>query len=88
MRSMNVFSLGGELLKVTHDPAVGQVAFYDTRYPHTDHGQFISRYNTSAFLPPSRAEHYGLALNGVEREWTISNTTYRAVVGWLNRSGS
>lgn len=60
-----------------------QIEFYDTRFNHTLFGQFISRYYVSTFMAPSRMDRYGLALNGMERNWTISAAEVRKIKEWL-----
>lgn len=96
LATLNVTSITGVTLAVIDIPpglyagypaAVSderQVEFYDTRYSHTIFGQFTGgRYRASDFLSPSRAERSGLALNGTERDWTISPRTYNTIVRWL-----
>jgi len=45
------------------------VEFYDARYPHTQHGQFISRYYVNTLL--ERDQLYGLCLDGGIPDWAI-----------------
>jgi hypothetical protein len=44
------------------------VAFYDTRYEHSNFGQFVSRYYIDTILKGTA----GLCLDGGVPEWTIS----------------
>jgi len=49
--------------------------FYDSTYPHTEHGQFVSRYYVDTLL-----EHEGaLCLDGGNAEdWTLSAAEFAA----------
>lgn len=46
------------------------VEFYDARYPHTEHGQFISRYYLSTLN--ERAPGTGLDLDGGIPDWSVT----------------
>lgn len=65
--------------KLTHDEDEPLVEFYDTRYPHTEFGQFISRYYRKTLLGSPSVEH-GLDLHGGERAWVLSPKNMRDVV--------
>jgi hypothetical protein len=59
---------------LTHDGDKPLVEFYDARYPHTEFGQFVSRYYVSTILG---TDGYGdakggLSLDGGIPEWTVS----------------
>jgi hypothetical protein len=55
------------------------VEFYDTRYGHTDFGQFVSRYYVSTIM-----EHKGdLCLDGGVPEWAVSGKLIERVKKWL-----
>ena len=60
---------------LTHDEDKPLVEFYDSRYPHTEFGQFVSRYYVSTILGEDkwgRAEG-GLCLDGGNADsWTVS----------------
>lgn len=58
------------------------VEFYDTRYPRTPDGQFVSRYYTDTLL--SGAET-GLNLNGGVPDWSIDKAGMDAVRAWLRQ---
>lgn len=64
---------------LTHEHAEPIIEFYDARYPHTEFGQFVSRYFVS-----SLADHvnYGHSLNldGGIPEWYISSQNLRDAV--------
>jgi len=46
------------------------VEFYDARYPHTEYGQFVSRYRLSTLN--ERAPGIGLDLDGAYRDWSVT----------------
>jgi len=60
---------------LTHDSEKPMVEFYDARYPHTEFGQFVSRYNVETILGKDRWGHAegGLILDGGNaNEWSVS----------------
>lgn len=57
------------------------VEFYDTRYEHTDLGQFVSRY----LLDTLTSGEGGLNLDGCEPEWTIHRPCMNRIRDWLRR---
>lgn len=60
---------------LTHNEEKPLVEFYDSRYPHTEFGQFVSRYYVETILGEDkwgRAEG-GLCLDGGNADvWTVS----------------
>ena len=44
------------------------VEFYDARYLHTEHGQFVTRYNAETLLP---WKGNGLCLDGGVPNWSL-----------------
>lgn len=66
---------------LTHDEPMPLVEFYDTRYPHTSRGQFVSRYyaDTIAGVRSGR----GLDLDGGVPDWTIDGESMRFVSAWV-----
>lgn len=56
------------------------VEFYDTRYPHTQYGQFVSRYYVETILDGSEC---GLCLDGGEPSWTVSAEDMKTVRSFL-----
>jgi len=55
---------------LVHDKDDPLVEFYDSRYPHTDYGQFVSRYYASTLL---EGENRGLCLDGGNADsWSVS----------------
>ena len=57
------------------------VEFYDTRYEHTDLGQFVSRYPLGTLADGEG----GLNLDGCEPEWTIHRPCMHRIRDWLRR---
>lgn len=61
------------------------VSFYDSRYDHTPHGQFVSDYCPETML--ERGRGYGLCLNGDYADWTIDAGTMDLVrsclINWV-----
>jgi len=54
---------------LTNDGDEAMVEFYDARYPHTDHGQFVSRYTLSTLNGLGRGN--GLMLDTGDPEWSV-----------------
>ena len=63
------------------------VEFYDTRFPHTKHGQFISRYFAKTLIGECEYSYgdisNGMNLDGGIPSWTISAKNGQAVVDWI-----
>ena len=60
------------------------VEFYDTRYSHTDLGQFVSRYALSTLLErPADTNALGLCLDGGTPSWSVSGALMTKLVDWL-----
>jgi hypothetical protein len=59
---------------LTHDGDRPLVEFYDARYPHTEFGQFVSRYYVETILSDkgNGSKNTGLNLDGGVPEWTVS----------------
>jgi hypothetical protein len=66
---------------LTHEQKEPLVEFYDTRYPHTEFGQFVSRYNMTTLL--SRKLDIGLDLDGGIPDWKIDAESMNKVTSWL-----
>ena len=64
---------------IVHNEARPLVEFFDTRYPHTDIGQFVSRYYVETLLGGKD----GLLLDGGIPEWRVSASGMDAVRAWL-----
>jgi hypothetical protein len=70
---------------LTHDKDEPLVEFYDSRYPHCDYGQFVSRYYVSTILGTDgygRGEG-GLILHGGVPAWTVSKEDMDTVREYL-----
>lgn len=66
------------------------VEFYDARYHHTGHGQFIARYYVSTLLEFSgalQARTGGLVLNASVPGWTLDSAALIHVLEWLASAG-
>ena len=65
----------GRDMCLTNDKAP-MVEFYDSRYPHTQYGQFVSRYYISTILNQDKYGYYqypnGLCLDGRVPAWHVS----------------
>lgn len=66
------------------DAAEPLVEFYDTRYGHTDYGQFVSRYYLSNIL----YRESGLCLDGGVSAWTIYDEAMQQVARRLQKDFS
>jgi len=75
VRVVNYGDKYGRDFCLTHDEQKPLVEFYDSRYPHTEFGQFVSRYYVETILGEDkwgRAEG-GLCLDGGNADsWTVS----------------
>lgn len=70
---------------LTHDEDKPLVEFYDNRYPHTEDGQFISRYYVETILGTDRYGRGtgGLCLDGGVPSWTVSEQDMDTVREYL-----
>lgn len=66
---------------LTHTGAEPLVEFFDTRYPHTPIGQFVSRYYRKTLLEPHDGR--GLCLDGGIPEWSVSGELLQRLTAWL-----
>lgn len=73
------YGLNDQFIHKKQDPLV---EFYDTRYPHTEYGQFVSRYYLSTLL--ERTENKVLNLDGGIPDWRIEPGSMNIVNQWLN----
>lgn len=55
------------------------VAFYDRRFPHSEHGQFVGDYMSETMLNSET----GLLLDSDQLDWTIDRHAMRLVRAWL-----
>ena len=76
----------GRDMCLTNDKAP-MVEFYDSRYPHTQYGQFVSRYYISTILSQDKYGYYqypnGLCLDGRVPAWQVSAEDMVEVVSFL-----
>ena len=56
------------------------VEFYDTRYEHTDFGQFVSRYYVETLLARPSG---GIDLDAGIASWKIYSDCYARITAWL-----
>lgn len=56
------------------------IEFYDSRYPHTPDGQFVSRYYLETLQRNDR--RVGLILEGGIEDWRIDAETQAIVLDW------
>jgi hypothetical protein len=70
---------------LTHNEDKPLVEFYDVRYPHTEFGQFVSRYYVSTILGDDGygPKDSGLNLHGGVPEWTVSERHMDIVRAYL-----
>ena len=54
---------------LTHNEDMPLVEFYDSRYPHTEYGQFVSRYYLDTII--NHDEGLGLSLDAGVTAWTV-----------------
>ena len=62
------------------------VEFYDSKYPHTQYGQFVSRYYVSTILSDDGKKglgETGLCLNAGVPAWHVSPDDMKLVVSFL-----
>lgn len=67
---------------LTHTNPATMVEFYDSRHPHTEHGQFVSRYYLHTLL--ERELNQGINLDGGVEAWKINGEAMNAVATWLS----
>jgi hypothetical protein len=68
---------------LTHDQDEPLIEFYDGRYPHSEYGQLVSRYNVSTLLGDNKLAGCGLCLDGGVPNWVLDKDTLQVVVQWL-----
>ena len=70
---------------LTHDGDKPLVEFYDVRYPHTEFGQFVSRYYVETILEDKGYgdKARGLQLDGGIPEWTVTASDMVTVRNYL-----
>jgi hypothetical protein len=75
---------------LTHDEDAPLVEFYDIRYPHTEYGQFVSRYYVSTILGTDKwgRGEGGLCLDGGVPSWTVSAQDMDTVRAYLRQNAT
>ena len=70
---------------LTHDEDKPLVEFYDSRYPHTEYGQFVTRYYVETILGTDRYGRGtgGLMLDGGVPSWTVGAKDMDTVRAYL-----
>lgn len=63
---------------LVHDRADPLIEFYDARFPHTPHGQFVSRYYAHTL---AASTENGLTLHGGVPDWVVDGPGFQRVVG-------
>jgi len=58
------------------------VEFYDARYPHTEHGQFVSRYRLSTLN--GHAPGTGIDLDGGVPDWSVTGDNCDTAIAFAN----
>jgi hypothetical protein len=78
--------------KLTYDEDKPMVEFYDARYPHSEFGQFITRYYIGTILcldgyyGSDRPLDNGLCLDGGNRnEWSVSSCEMQVVKDYISQ---
>ena len=60
------------------------IEFYDTRYEHTEYGQFVSRYFVETLQKSRTCWKQGLCLDGGVPEWSVDAERMKIVLDWLD----
>jgi hypothetical protein len=81
VRLVNKGDKYGYDFRLTHTEDKPLVEFYDSRYPHTEFGQFVQRYYVETILDGGEC---GLNLHGGEPAWTVSAEDMATVRTYLN----
>lgn len=68
---------------LTHTDSEPLVEFYDKRFPHTEYGQFVSRYNLTTLLKMKK--NLGLNLQGGVPDWSVNAQGMKEVLQWLEK---
>lgn len=66
---------------LTHNEDMPLVEFYDSRYPHTEYGQFVSRYYLDTII---NHEGLGLSLDAGVTAWTVPAEAMSGLIKTLN----
>jgi len=82
VRFVNKGDTYGRDFCLTHDKDEPMIEFYDARYPHTEFGQFVSRY----YVETLRGHTGGLILDGGIPAWTVSASGMEQVQNLIEQS--
>lgn len=66
---------------LTYKAIEPMVEFYDARYPHTEHGQFVARYYITTLMEEN--DNRGLCLDGGVPDWNIDGQSMATLKEWL-----
>lgn len=83
VRKGGKYGLDNRLIWDKDEPAV---EFYDTRFPHTPLGQFVSSYYVETLIADGPRNECGLNLHGGVADWTIDAVAMSIVRGWLREN--
>ena len=65
-----------------HNETEALVEVYDAEYPHTEFGQFVSRYYISTLIN-GKSRNTGINLEGSAPKWRIDAHNWSKVIAWL-----
>ena len=91
VRVVNQGDKYGRNLCLTHSKPEPMVEFYDSRYPHTEFGQFVSRYYVATILGEDGygSGQGGLCLDGGNADvWSVSAEDMDTVRAFLKSVAS
>jgi len=74
----------GREMCLTHEDERPLVEFYDSKFAHTEYGQFVSRYFVFTLLEDFPDDVRGLSLDGGIPEWTVERQSYLNILQHLN----
>lgn len=66
---------------LTHNGIMPLVEFYDSCYPHTEFGQFVSRYYLDTII--NRDDRFALSLDSGVTAWTVPAEAMAEVINTL-----
>lgn len=72
---------------LTHELSDPIVEFFDARYNHTEHGQFVSSYFLSTLNERGtdfEGQSFGINLDGGSQDWYVTGENVDDVLGWAN----
>lgn len=72
----------GRNLCLPHDEDRPMVEFFDMRYPHTELGQFVSRYYADTLM--KHGFRRGLDLDSGVPDWSVDGDAMVYVIQWLS----